>query len=76
MNNTKAPPSYPQRVSPDVLIRLPSSDHGTAEDNWVSTSGPYYSSDDNLDYSSSEIDFDIKVKIFDANDNNILVCHS
>ncbi|XP_064943831.1 putative E3 ubiquitin-protein ligase LIN isoform X2 [Musa acuminata AAA Group] len=60
VNDTKAPPSYPQRVSPDVLIRLPSSDHRTAEDNWVSTSGPYYSSDDNLDYSSSEIDFDIK----------------
>ncbi|KAJ8479726.1 hypothetical protein OPV22_023453 [Ensete ventricosum] len=59
MNDTKAPPSYPQRVSPDVLIRLPSN-HRTAEDNWVSTSGPSYSSDDNLDYSSSEIDFDIK----------------
>ncbi|WOL08341.1 E3 ubiquitin-protein ligase [Canna indica] len=61
VNNTNTQPVYPQRVSPELLVRLSSGDHrNDSEVNWVPDSGPTYSSDDDLEHTSSEIDSEEK----------------
>lgn len=63
MNSSKTPPIFPQRVLPELLVRTPSNDNRNAEVSWA-----LYSSDENLEHSSSEIDPEVEVKRFDANE--------
>ncbi|XP_042429376.1 putative E3 ubiquitin-protein ligase LIN isoform X1 [Zingiber officinale] len=59
-NNTRVPPAYPQRVSPEFFAGPPFRDYRTAEVKWGPDNGPTYLSEDNLECSSSEIDLDVE----------------
>lgn len=75
MNNTRVPPAYPQRVSPELFVGPPFRDYRTAEVKWGPDNGPTYFSEDNLECSSSEIDPEEEVQFFDSDDESIVLSH-